>query len=610
MLDVVIQRAIDVGDVAGGERDEAEPVVVELQARRVRERERQLGDLAPEQRRRARDRVRDEQRGEVRVVVAPPPPHRLAQHAPARVDEPLVAVGEHRAADRRAQRRELLRPPAIVLIAQRQQSRLARRQPERAFEVAIEAEPALGARHDEALVAVHGRADRREVVGAGAVVADHADPAPVRLRAQRLDLRAEQGGVGFECRHADRNQPGLRAAERGRALARRYLDAAERGDELAAREPRGQRQLDAIAVRARRDRHGPPEPAAIAAQPRILGRRPPRGMQHAEDVRPRHPHRRRAMPHAVDEQLDAVHGRLPVVAGAVAEDGGRRAGRQRARQRALEVGHQAVDAHRRGNLSCTPMTVVATAGSAGRSASRAGLATAALLVVLTGIGGLLRLAVADQSLFGDELSTYWIVATHDLGGVVSVVREEIEITPPLSFVLSWLTTRIDVTPELLRAPSLLAGVAAIPLVYLVGVRTVGRAAALVAAAITALAPFMIYYSAEAREYEPMLVLVLLSTLALLTALRDDRARWWIAYGACTCAAVYTHYTSVFALAAQLAWVLLAHPDARRRALLANAGAVVAFLPWLPGLVNDVRSPDSEIMSALSPFTASTCGSGT
>ena len=45
---------------------------------------------------------------------------------------------------------------------------------------------------------------------------------------------------------------------------------------------------------------------------------------------------------------------------------------------------------------------------------------------------------------------------------------------------------------MLRAPSFLAGVAAIPLVYLLGARTVGRAAALVAAAITALSPFMIF----------------------------------------------------------------------------------------------------------------------
>ena len=67
--------------------------------------------------------------------------------------------------------------------------------------------------------------------------------------------------------------------------------------------------------------------------------------------------------------------------------------------------------------------------------------------------------------------------------VISIVHTDAEITPPLYFVAAWLTTRIGVSPELLRAPSLLAGAAAIPLVYLLGVRTVGRRAALVAAAL-------------------------------------------------------------------------------------------------------------------------------
>ena len=55
-----------------------------------------------------------------------------------------------------------------------------------------------------------------------------------------------------------------------------------------------------------------------------------------------------------------------------------------------------------------------------------------------------------------------------------------EITPPLSFLLVWLRTRLGHSPELLRLPSLIAGTATIPIVYLVGVRTVGRMAALVA----------------------------------------------------------------------------------------------------------------------------------
>ena len=238
------------------------------------------------------------------------------------------------------------------------------------------------------------------------------------------------------------------------------------------------------------------------------------------------------------------------------------------------------------------------------SRRRLAISSSTILVAgLTALGGALRLATAGQSLFGDELSTYFIVSTKGLGDTIATVHDEFEITPPLSFVLTWLSTRAGVTTELLRAPSLLAGTATIPLVYAIGARTVGRTAGIVAAALTALAPFMIFYSSEARAYSPAIVLVLLSSLALLTAVRDRRAGWWVAYAACSCAAVYTHYTSVFALAAQLLWVLWAHPEARKAAILANVGALVAFLPWLGGLSNDLASPDTKVWSLLSPFTA-------
>jgi hypothetical protein len=224
-----------------------------------------------------------------------------------------------------------------------------------------------------------------------------------------------------------------------------------------------------------------------------------------------------------------------------------------------------------------------------------------IVAALMAVGVALRLAVAHQSLFADELSTHYVVAGHGLADVVSVVHTDAEITPPLYFVASWLTTRIDLTPELLRAPSLLAGAAAIPLVYLLGVRTVGRRAAVVAAALTTFSPFMAYYSAEARGYELMVVLVLGSTLCLLAAVEQGRTRWWAGYAVCACAAVYTHYTSVFALAGQLGWLLWAHPEARRAALAATAAAAAGFLPWLSGLRGDLRSPTTDILSALQPF---------
>ena len=218
-------------------------------------------------------------------------------------------------------------------------------------------------------------------------------------------------------------------------------------------------------------------------------------------------------------------------------------------------------------------------------------------------GAALRLSYAGQSMLGDELSTYWIVSTNDFSGVLSTVESDAEISPPLFFLLSWLAVQIDVTPELLRLPSLLAGLATIPLVYLVGLRTVGRGPALLAAALTTLSPFMIFYSSEARGYAVMTALVAASTLSMLLAVDRRRARWWIAYAVATAAAVYTHYTCVFVLAVQFLWVLWAHPEDRRRALLWTGAAAAGFLPWLPGLLADFDSPTSDILALLHPFTA-------
>jgi len=242
---------------------------------------------------------------------------------------------------------------------------------------------------------------------------------------------------------------------------------------------------------------------------------------------------------------------------------------------------------------------------AARPLGLGGYAAVAAIAGLTLLGLVLRLAVLGQSLFADELSTWWIVSSNGLGGVVSTVHTDAEITPPLFFVLSWLSTRVDLSPEWLRLPSLAAGTAAVPLTYILGLRTFGRSAGVVAAALTAVSPFMAFYSVEARGYELAIVLALGSTLALLAAVDGGRRRWWIAYAACGCGAVYSHYTTVFVLVAQLGWLLSAHPEARRPALLASAGAAVGFLPWLTGLLNDLGSPTSDIVNALDVLTLHT-----
>lgn len=226
----------------------------------------------------------------------------------------------------------------------------------------------------------------------------------------------------------------------------------------------------------------------------------------------------------------------------------------------------------------------------------------AIVVAITLVGLLLRLRSIGNSLFGDELSTYSIVTDHSIANILTTLDgHSVDLTPPLYFLLAWVAERLGSSPELLRSFALLAGAATIPLTYLLGLRTVGRAAALSGALLVALSPFLIFYSTEARAYAVVMSLVLASTLALLEAIKSNHLRWWVAYAVLGCAAMYSHYTAVFALAIQLLWALFVHPGRMRGLIGANVASAIGFAAWIPALVKNTSSSGTRVFEIVDPF---------
>lgn len=214
----------------------------------------------------------------------------------------------------------------------------------------------------------------------------------------------------------------------------------------------------------------------------------------------------------------------------------------------------------------------------------------------------MRLPSLGNSLFGDELSTYSLVNAHNIGHIVNALDgRSVDLTPPLYFILAWLGTRLAASPEALRSPALLAGVATIPLTYLLGLRTIGRRGAIIGALLVALSPFLIFYATEARAYSVVTFFVLASTLALLEATRTSRAKYWIAYACLSCAAIYTHYTAVFPLAAQAIWAVVTARDELPRVIGANLAATAGFAPWLPALAKNSESFGTKVFGIVDQF---------
>lgn len=207
-----------------------------------------------------------------------------------------------------------------------------------------------------------------------------------------------------------------------------------------------------------------------------------------------------------------------------------------------------------------------------------------LLAAVTAAGLLLRLRGIGDSYFGDELYTADILLEPSLGGVIDRVQET-ESTPPLYYVLGWLSGQLGGDALTMgRLPSLVFGTLAIPATYALGARTVPQAAALVGAAIVALAPTAIFYGTEARAYALLLFFATAALVLLLRAADRGSARTWAAFVALAVLALYSHYTAAFPLAAGLARVFVRRPERRRAASAAAAATALLYLPWVPQIV--------------------------
>lgn len=208
----------------------------------------------------------------------------------------------------------------------------------------------------------------------------------------------------------------------------------------------------------------------------------------------------------------------------------------------------------------------------------------AAVAVLTAAAFALRFSQLHQTLAGDETFTYTDVVGHSLRSVLTTVYTGGENSPPLFFAMAWLTAKLGNPSIWIRLPSVILGTATVPVIYAVGRETVGRGAGTIAAGIVALAPFPVFYGIEARPYASMMFFVILSTLALMRAVRPAASRWWwVLYTLSAAAAAYSHYTCVFLLAVQAAWSMWLARDRIAYPLVANIAVVILYIPWLPHL---------------------------
>jgi uncharacterized membrane protein len=202
---------------------------------------------------------------------------------------------------------------------------------------------------------------------------------------------------------------------------------------------------------------------------------------------------------------------------------------------------------------------------------------------LTLLGAVLRFATLGvQPYHHDEVVTASRVLRVGFGHAMDAVGFS-ESAPPLYYALAWIWTQVAGNGEWgLRSLSAFAGVATIPVAYLIARELRGARAGVLAAALVAFNPMLLWYSQEARAYALLGLFCALSLLYCVRALergeRRDEKRDFVAWGVFSALALATHYFAVFPLIAEI--VLLARR--RGRAILSGlwivALAVVLLAP--------------------------------
>ena len=224
VLDIVVQRPVDVADGAGDERVQPDPVVVVGGTEPLGEGQDLAQQRGPEQAGGAHHGVGRHEARQRGGVVAPRDPERVGQRPPRHIDDPGIGIDELGVALHGAEQRlDLVGVPAVVLIAQGDEFGIGRDGPERPFEVAVEAEAVSVAQEDEARVIEQRRHAGDHDVRRG-IVRHDADPVAMRLGLERRDLRVEEVEGWLVGRHADGDArslagPGDGGGRRGRRPA-------------------------------------------------------------------------------------------------------------------------------------------------------------------------------------------------------------------------------------------------------------------------------------------------------------------------------------------------------------------------------------------------------
>jgi mannosyltransferase len=239
---------------------------------------------------------------------------------------------------------------------------------------------------------------------------------------------------------------------------------------------------------------------------------------------------------------------------------------------------------------------------AGRTITKYGIAL--LAIVLLGL--VLRVYhLAAQSFWWDEVFSA-AVSTQALPAIIS--RTSADVHPPLYyFLLHYWENLFGTSDFAIRFLSVIFGVSAIPMIYVLGRRLFDKEVGIISALILAISSFNIQYSQEARMYSLMVLLALLSMYFFVRFLERNTLLTSFGYVLTTTLLVYSHVLGLLMLIAQNVYLVTVVLLSKKRTfrllhwLILEAIVIVLFSPWI-GVVVSSASRAIKPLLAINTFT--------
>jgi hypothetical protein len=221
----------------------------------------------------------------------------------------------------------------------------------------------------------------------------------------------------------------------------------------------------------------------------------------------------------------------------------------------------------------------ATTALGARTATSRRRLVAALFVFAVAVGIALRvLQIPDQIIADDEWHPLQVLLDNGYGYIFTHFGA-CDHCIPLTLYDKLVSDTFGLSEMWMRAPMLVAGIAALIVFPLLLAPYLGTSATLVFTWLLAISPLHVYFSRYARPYAIVLFLVVAGTASLARWWSTGRLRWAAAYAVCAIFAPWFHLAYLPFSLAPLAWVFAASALRARR----EGRALTALLPrgfWL------------------------------